>query len=80
MRYTKLSTVVQYKVGPDKGKSLEEEYFVLTSMGVSTVLLSVSLARSRISTTEKEDNLWMSRLSQYLRNIVENPNPSFQTV
>jgi hypothetical protein len=33
-----------------QGKSSEEEYFVLTLMRVSTVLLLVSLACSRIST------------------------------
>jgi hypothetical protein len=43
MRYTKLSTIVWYKVGFGKSKSLEEEYIALNSMRVSTVLLSVSL-------------------------------------
>jgi len=51
MRYTKLSIIVQYKVRSVKDKLSEEEYLVLTLMGVSTVLLLVSLARSRISTT-----------------------------
>ena len=50
MRYTKLPTIIWYKVEYDKGKSLEEEYFVLISMRVFTVLLLVSLARSRIFT------------------------------
>jgi hypothetical protein len=50
MRYTKLLTIVWYKVGSDKSKSSEEKYFVLTSMRVFIVLLSVSLAYSRIST------------------------------
>ena len=51
MRYTKLLTIVRYKVGSVKGKPLEEESFALTSMGVSTVLLSVNLVRLRISAT-----------------------------
>jgi len=51
VRYTKLPTIVRYKVEYIKGKPLEEEYLALTSIGVSTVLLSVSLARSRISAT-----------------------------
>jgi len=51
VRYTKLPTIVRYKVEYIKGKPSEEEYFALTSIGVSTVLLSVSLARSRISAT-----------------------------
>jgi len=51
MRYTKLPTIVWYKVGFIRGKPSEEEYLALTSIGVSTVLLSVSLARSRISAT-----------------------------
>jgi hypothetical protein len=51
MRYTKLPTIVRYKVGYVKGKPSEEEYLVLTSMGVSTVLFLVSLACSRISAT-----------------------------
>jgi hypothetical protein len=49
--YSKLQTIVRYEVGFVKDKPLEEEYLVLTSMRVSTVLLSVSLARSRISAT-----------------------------
>jgi len=60
VRYTKLSTIGRYKVGSITGKPSEEEYLALTSMGVFTVLLSVSLARLRISatySTEKEDNL-----------------------
>ena len=44
VRYTKIPTIVRYKVGSVKGKPSEEEYLLLTSMGVSTVLLSVSLA------------------------------------
>ena len=84
MRYTKLLTIVWYKVGSVKDKPSEEEYLVLTSMGVSIVLLSVSLARSRISTTyfftEKEDNLWVRKLPQNPINIKDNPNPSFQIV
>jgi len=44
VRYTKLPTIARYKVGSVKGKPSEEEYLLLTSMGVSTVLLSVSLA------------------------------------
>jgi hypothetical protein len=40
--------MVRYKVGSDKGKPLKEEYFVLTSMRVSTILLLVTLAHSRI--------------------------------
>jgi hypothetical protein len=51
VRYTKLPTIVRYKVGSIKGKPSEEEYLALTSIGVSTVLLLVSLARSRISAT-----------------------------
>jgi len=51
VRYTNLPIIVRYKVASTKGKPSEEEYLVLTSIGVSTVLLSVSLARSRISTT-----------------------------
>jgi len=51
VRYTKLPTIVQYKIGYIKGKPSEEEYLALTSMEVSTILLSVSLARSRISAT-----------------------------
>jgi hypothetical protein len=48
-RYIKLPTIVRYKLGFDKGKPSEEEYFMLTSKRVSTVLLSVSLVHSRIS-------------------------------
>ena len=51
MRDTKLAIIVWYKIGFDKGKSLEEEYFALTLMGVSTILLSVNLAHSKISAT-----------------------------
>jgi hypothetical protein len=51
VRYTKLPIIVWYKVGSEKNKLLEEEYFALTSIGVSIILLSVSLARSRISAT-----------------------------
>ena len=51
VRYTKLPTIVGYKVGFVKGKSLEEEYIALISMRVSTVLLSVSLTRLRIYAT-----------------------------
>jgi hypothetical protein len=51
VRYTKLPTIVWYKVGSIKGKPSEEEYLALTSIGVSTVLLSVCLTRSRISAT-----------------------------
>jgi len=51
VRYIKLLTIVQYKVGSIKGKPSEEEYLALTSIRVSTVLLSVSLDRSKISTT-----------------------------
>jgi hypothetical protein len=51
VRYSKLPMIVRYKVGSIKGKPSEEEYLALTSMRVSTVLLSVSLARSRISAT-----------------------------
>jgi hypothetical protein len=51
VRYIKLPTIVRYKVGSIKGKPLEEGYLALTSIGVSTVLLSVSLACSRISAT-----------------------------
>jgi hypothetical protein len=32
VRYTKLPTIVRYKVGYVKGKSLEEEYLTLTLM------------------------------------------------
>lgn len=42
---------VRYKVGSDSGTPSELEYFVLTSMRVSTILLSVSLTFSRISMT-----------------------------
>jgi hypothetical protein len=48
VRYTKLPTIVGYKIGSIKGKPSEEEYIALTSMGVSTILLSVSLTRLRI--------------------------------
>jgi hypothetical protein len=51
VRYAKLSTIGRYKVGSITGKPSEEEYLALTSIGVSTVLLSVSLAHSRISAT-----------------------------
>jgi hypothetical protein len=51
VRYTKLPTIVWYKVGSVKGKPLEEKYHVLTSIEVSKVLLSISLAHSRISAT-----------------------------
>jgi hypothetical protein len=51
VRYTKLPTIVRYKVGSIKGKPLEEEYLALTSIEVSTVLLSISQARLRISAT-----------------------------
>jgi len=51
VRYTKLPTIVWYKVESIKGKPSEEEYLALTSIEVSIVLLSVSLARSRISAT-----------------------------
>jgi hypothetical protein len=51
VRYTKIPTIVRYKVGSVKGKPSEEEYFALTSMRVSIVLLSFSLAGSRISAT-----------------------------
>ena len=52
MRYIKLPTIIWYKVEPDKGKlSEKKKYFVLISMKVSTVLLSVSLVCSRIFTT-----------------------------
>jgi len=51
VRYTKLPTILRYKVGYVKGKPSEEEYIALTLTGVSTVLLSVSLTRSKISAT-----------------------------
>jgi hypothetical protein len=51
VRYTKLPTIIRYKVEYVKGKPSEEEYPALTSMGISTILLLVSLARSRISAT-----------------------------
>jgi hypothetical protein len=55
VRYTKLPIIVRYKVESIKGKpseeDTEEEYLALTLIGVSTILLSVSLARSRISAT-----------------------------
>jgi hypothetical protein len=51
VRYTKLLTIVSYKIGFVKGKPSEEEYLAVTSMEVSIVLLSVSLAHSRISAT-----------------------------
>jgi hypothetical protein len=51
VRYTKLPTIVRYKIGSIKGKPSEEDYLALTSIGVSTILLSVSRARSRISAT-----------------------------
>jgi len=51
MRYIKLPIIVRYKVGSIKGKPSEEEYIALTSMGGSTVLLSVNLAHLRISAT-----------------------------
>ena len=49
VRYTKIPTIVRYKVGSVKCKPSEEEYLALTLMGVSIVLLSLSLAYSRIS-------------------------------
>jgi multidrug transporter EmrE-like cation transporter len=49
MRYTKLPTIVQYKVGFGKSKPSEEKYPALISIGISIVLLSISLARSKIS-------------------------------
>ena len=51
VRYTKLPTIVRYKVGSIKGKPSEEEYLALTSIGVSRILLLVSLPRSRIFAT-----------------------------
>jgi hypothetical protein len=51
VRYTKLPTIVWYKIGSIKGNISEEEYLALTSIEVSIVLLAVSLARSRISAT-----------------------------
>jgi len=51
VRYMKLSTIVWYKVGFIKGKSSKEEYLVLTSIRVSTVMLSISLVHSRIFAT-----------------------------
>jgi hypothetical protein len=48
--YIKLPIIVRYKAGSVKDKPSEEEYLVLTSMGVSTILLLVSLVRSEIST------------------------------
>jgi hypothetical protein len=50
VRYTKLPTIVWYKVGSVKGRPSEQEYIALISMGVSTVLLSVNLVRRRIFT------------------------------
>jgi hypothetical protein len=47
VKYIKLPIIV----GFDKSKTSEEEYFMLTSIGVSTVLLSVSLTHSRIFAT-----------------------------
>ena len=49
VRYIKFLIIVRYKVGFIKGKLSEEEYFALILIGVFTVLLSVSLVRSRIS-------------------------------
>jgi hypothetical protein len=60
VRYIKFPTIVRYKIGYGKSKPSEEKYFALTSIGVSTVLLSVSLAHSRISVIYfdwEEDNL-----------------------
>jgi len=51
VRYTNLPAILQYKVGSIKVKPLEEEYLALTSIGVSIVLLLVSLVYSRISAT-----------------------------
>jgi hypothetical protein len=51
VRYIKLPIIIQYKVEFGKSKPLEEEYIVLASMRVSTVLLSISLTRSIISVT-----------------------------
>jgi regulation of enolase protein 1 (concanavalin A-like superfamily) len=51
VRYTKLPTIVQYKVGFVKGRPTEEKYLMLTLMRVSTVFLSISLVRLRISAT-----------------------------
>jgi len=51
VRYTKLLIIVRYKVRSAKGIPSEEQYLVLTSIRVFIVLLSVSLARLRISAT-----------------------------
>ena len=51
VRYIKLPIIIQYKVEFGKSKPLEEEYIVLASMRVSTVLLSISLTHSIISVT-----------------------------
>jgi hypothetical protein len=51
VRYINLPIIVWYKVGSVNGIPSEEEYLALTSTEVSIVLLSVSLARSRISAT-----------------------------
>jgi hypothetical protein len=66
MRYIKLPIIVRYRVRSDKCKLLEEKYLGLTLVRVSTVLLSVTLACSKISATYfdwKKGNLWMSKLS-----------------
>jgi hypothetical protein len=49
MRYIKFPTTVWYKAWSDKGKLSKEEYFALTSIRASIVLLWVSLAHSKIS-------------------------------
>jgi hypothetical protein len=45
MRYIKLPIIVRYKVRYEKCKLSEEKYLALTLVIVSTVLLSVTLAR-----------------------------------
>jgi len=42
VRYTKLPTIVRYKVRSVKGKPSKEKYFVLTSIGVSILVISKS--------------------------------------
>jgi hypothetical protein len=52
-------------------------------MGVSTVLLLISLATQEYLqhiSTEKEGNLWVIKIPQYPGNNNDNPNSSFQTI
>jgi hypothetical protein len=67
VRYAKLPTIVWYKVGFVKGIPSKEEYFALTSMRVSTVLLSISLTLKNIynifGLRKKVTSRWVSYLN-----------------